>query len=86
MEKVTKTTDDATTNNHKGKKLMMNHRVMLTLQKGARYELGKSQLMKAFSKFGKVMRMVFNEDSSGSVGYLGWLTVAFKLFISIIYL
>ena len=77
MEKVIKTTDNATTNNHKGKKLM-NHRVMLSLQKGARYELDKSQLMKAFSKFGKVIRMVFNEDSSGSVGYLGRLTLTFK--------
>jgi len=73
MDKVLETTDDAVTNSHKGKK-MINHRVMLSLQKGARYELDKSQLMKAFSKFGKVIRMVFNEDSSGSVGYLDFRT------------
>jgi len=55
-------------------KKMINYRVMLNLQKGARYELDKRQLMEAFSKFGKVIRMIFNEETSGSVGFIDFRT------------
>jgi len=74
-EKAPDTTDNATNNIVQVKaKKMINHRVMLNLQKGARYELDKRQLMEAFSKFGKVIRMIFNEDTSGSVGFIDFRT------------
>jgi len=75
FEKAPETSDDATNNNVKVKaKKIINHRVMLNLQKGARYELDKRQLKEAFSKFGKVIRMIFNEETSGSVGFIDFRT------------
>jgi len=77
FEEVLEASVDASNNNNivqsKAKK-MINHRVMLNLQKGARYELDKRQLMEAFSKFGKVIRMIFNEETSGSVGFIDFRT------------
>lgn len=52
-----------------------NHRVMLSLQKGARYELEKRQLIQAFSEYGKIIRTVLYEDCrSGSLGYIEFRT------------
>jgi len=54
---------------------VINHRVMLSLQKGARYELDKRQLIQAFSEYGKVIKTMLYEDCrSGSLGYLEFRT------------
>ena len=49
-----------------------NHRVMVSLQRGARYELEERLVRQAFSKFGKVMRMILYEKPvSGAWGFIG---------------
>ena len=49
-----------------------NHRVMVSLQRGARYELEERLVRQVFSKFGKVMRMILYEKPvSGAWGFIG---------------
>ena len=49
-----------------------NHRVMVSLQRGARYELEDRLVRQAFSKFGKVIRMILYEKPvSGAWGFIG---------------
>ena len=50
-----------------------NHRVMVSLQRGARYELEERLVRQAFSKFGKIIRMILYEKPvSGAWGFIGW--------------
>ena len=50
-----------------------NHRVMVSLQRGARYELEERLVRQAFSKFGKVIKMILYEKPvSGAWGFIGW--------------
>ena len=52
----------------------INHRVMVSLQRGARYELEDRLVRQAFSQFGKVIRMMlYEKPSSGAWGFIGLL-------------
>ena len=50
-----------------------NHRVLVSLQRGARYKLEERLVRQAFSKFGKVIKMILYEKPvSGAWGFIGW--------------
>jgi len=52
-----------------------NHRVMISLQRGARYELEERLVRQAFSEFGKVVKIkLFDAPFSGSWGFLEFRT------------
>eukprot|EP00092_Neocalanus_flemingeri_P021203 GFUD01022977.1.p1 GENE.GFUD01022977.1~~GFUD01022977.1.p1 ORF type:complete len:317 (+),score=95.22 GFUD01022977.1:39-989(+) len=52
-----------------------NHRVMLSLQRGARWELEKRLVTQAFSHFGKVVRArLYEKPVSGAWGFLEFRT------------
>jgi len=52
-----------------------NHRVMVSLQKGARYELEDKQVKQVFSQYGKVIKMVlYQKPISGAWGFIDFRT------------
>jgi len=56
--------------------LISNHRVMISLQKGARYELEEKLVKEALSQFGKVVNIkLYMEPNMGSFGYVEFRTV-----------
>ena len=49
-----------------------NRRVMLSLQRGARYELEERLVRQAFSKYGKIIRMkIYEKPYAGAWGFIG---------------
>jgi len=70
-----KTVDEIKNIRNKDARTTNNHRVMLSLQKGARYELEDKQVKQTFSQYGKVIKMVlYQKPISGAWGFVDFRT------------